>query len=177
MSLSPFKSNISKSTSAPQQPATDRLSLSQALIITAGLAGLLGLCGGAAIRFSLASSSNTRFLSPLQTFPEVSDWASNPSQNAAGSQTREDIEPGGINPPTDEAIRIPTFDAMEPLRESTDSSEKRSGDQSDLEDSRKEAETVDIATFDTFAARDETRTPPLDPLETLKKGPNWPRPE
>ncbi len=179
MSLSPFKSNIGQPASTPRQPETDPLSLSQALIITAGLAGLLGLCGGVAIRFSLANSSNTRFLSPLQTFPELSNWAPTPSQNAADSQySPEGTESDGRNDSlAEEAIRVPAFDAMEPLRESTDDQAQRSSDQTDLEDRPQEAEAVDIKTFDAFAARDETRTLPLDPLETLKKGPSWPRSE
>ncbi len=173
MSLSPFKSDIGKPASASHQPETDRLTLSQALIITAGLAGLLGLCGGAAIRFSLASSPSARFLSPLQTFPELSTWASAPDQRADARNSPEDTE-GSASPSTQEAIRMPAFDAMEPLSESAaDEWRQSASDQPDLEGSREQAEIFDITTFDAFAARDDSRNPPLDPLETLRKGPNW----
>ncbi len=58
------------------KPASQSLTLSQALTITAGMAGLVGLVSGVVIRFSLAHSSNARFLSPLQTFPAQSNWTS-----------------------------------------------------------------------------------------------------
>ncbi|MGD1895995.1 MAG: hypothetical protein ACFB16_03475 [Phormidesmis sp.] len=59
------------------------LTFSQALTITAGMAGLVGLLSGVVVRFSLASSSNNRFLSPLQTFPTLSDWSSAPAERTA----------------------------------------------------------------------------------------------
>ena len=177
MSLSPSKSSASKSASALHQPEGDRLTRSQALIITAGLAGLLGLCGGAAIRFSLANASNTRFLSPLQTFPELSNWTSTPAQNAVDSQTSpERAEVDGSNRPSEEVIRMPAFDAMEPLRESGDDQTLRTGDQAGSENSLRETEVVDITTFDAFAARDDAPTTTPDPLETLRRGPSWSRP-
>ena len=175
MSLSPSKSSASKSASALHQPEGDRLTRSQALIITAGLAGLLGLCGGAAIRFSLANASNTRFLSPLQTFPELSNWTATPAQNAVDSQASLEAEVDDSRRSPEEAIRMPAFDAMEPLRESSDDQTFSPSDQTGRENSLRETEAVDITTFDTFAARDETPSPPPDPLETLRKGPSWSR--
>lgn len=172
MSLSPFKSDVGKPASVSHQPDTDRLTLSQALIITAGLAGLLGLCGGAAIRFSLANSSSTRFLSPLQTFPKLSTWAPVPDQNADAQNSSDGAE-SSDSPPIPEAIRMPVFDAMEPLSESTNERDQTVSGQPDLEGSREQAEVFDITTFDAFAARDDSRNPPPNPLETLRKGPNW----
>ena len=176
MSLSPSKSNTGQPSSDSHSLETNRLSLSQALIITAGLAGLLGLCGGAAIRFSLANSSNTRFLSPLQTFPELSNWASTPPQNAANAHySSEDPESrGSNNSPTEKAIRMPAFDSMEPLSDTIDDSASATNDQIGLEDSLEEPEKFDITTFDAFAARDKASAP-RDPLEALSKGPNWSR--
>ena len=174
MSLSSSKSSASKPASALHQPEDDRLTLSQALIITAGLAGLLGLCGGAAIRFSLANASNTRLLSPLQTFPELSNWTSTPAQNTVDPQASlERTEADGSNRPSEEAIRMPAFDAMEPLRESSDDQTLRIRDQAGGENGLRETEAVDITTFDAFAARDETPMPPPDPLEILRRGPSW----
>lgn len=91
MSLSPFKSDVSQLSTRPKNAP---LSLSQALLITAGLAGLVGISSGIIIRFSLSHSSNTRFLSPLQTFPALSNWAPELPQGTASNH----YLPGGATP-------------------------------------------------------------------------------
>ena len=88
MSLSPFKSNASQLSTRPRKVP---LSLLQALLITAGLAGLVGLSGGIVIRFSLSHSPNARFLSPLQTFPPLPNWTPELPQGTADSHST----PGG----------------------------------------------------------------------------------
>lgn len=99
MSLSPLRQNqlpadVASSSQLPMgSPRTDSpLTLSQALTITAGMAGLIGLLSGSVIRFSLANSPNARFLSPLQTFPVVSNSTSDSSTNKPDSN--------GVNPAT-----------------------------------------------------------------------------
>ncbi|MEM8501781.1 MAG: hypothetical protein AAF716_01345 [Cyanobacteria bacterium P01_D01_bin.1] len=77
MSISPFKSDSkprSQQKLVKKKSDDQPLTFSQALTITAGMAGLIGLVSGAFIRFSLTHSSNARFLSPLQTFPALSNW-------------------------------------------------------------------------------------------------------
>ena len=87
MSLSPFSRDNrplnssplpspQSSSIVPAKSSDSPLTLFQALTITAGLAGLIGLLSGGVMRFSLSRSSNARFLSPLQTFPTLSDWSS-----------------------------------------------------------------------------------------------------
>ena len=97
MAISPFKFGNSKSNHTPPsllEAGDEPLTLSQAFIITAGLAGLIGLCGGVIIRFSLATSHNARFLSPLQTFPTLSNWTSEASQEATDiPRLHGDVEP------------------------------------------------------------------------------------
>jgi hypothetical protein len=102
MSISPFKF-----VRHLRDPQDNRLNLAQSLLITAGLAGLTGLLMGAVVRFSLSQSSNTRFLSPLQTFPELADWAPELPQGTAdahylpGGQSAEgdsDLQTGNSLP-------------------------------------------------------------------------------
>lgn len=81
MNSSPLPSPQSSSI-VPAKSSDSPLTLSQALTITAGLAGLIGLLSGGVMRFSLARSSNARFLSPLQTFPTLSDWSSETNATA-----------------------------------------------------------------------------------------------
>ncbi len=84
MSLSPFSrdnrplqsSSLSTQLARSKPQPSASLTLSQALIITAGLAGLIGLLSGGIMRFSLSRSSNARFLSPLQTFPTLANRSS-----------------------------------------------------------------------------------------------------
>ncbi|MGB3298940.1 MAG: hypothetical protein WBA76_11765 [Phormidesmis sp.] len=91
MSLSPLESDASQLSTRPKNAP---LSLSQALLITAGLAGLVGISSGIVIRFSLSHSSNARFLSPLQTFPALSNWAPELPQGTASNH----YLPGGATP-------------------------------------------------------------------------------
>ncbi len=130
MSISPFGSGKSQPVSSsssipPQRSETEPVSLSQALIITAGMAGLIGLFSGVIIRFSLSNSPNARFLSPLQTFPALSSWTPELPQATADSH----YLPGGTNtyqgsdgpesarPQVSETAPIPTF---EPSSEAED---------------------------------------------------------
>jgi len=83
------KPSNKQSVTEPNQQLDSPLTLSQALIITAGLAGLIGLIGGGVMRFSLSKSSNARFLSPLQTFPALSNWSSTSSSSTATEDTFE----------------------------------------------------------------------------------------
>lgn len=98
MSTSPLSPSPEQAPSA--QPKDEPLSVSQALLITAGLAGLVGLFIGGLIRFSLANSSNARFLSPLQTFPALSNWAPELPQGTADSH----YLPGGGLPNSDDSL-------------------------------------------------------------------------
>ena len=83
------------------------LTFSQALTITAGMAGLVGLLSGVLIRFSLSNSSTARFLSPLQTFPELSDRSSETASDVAKADVSslddgpEDISSGGWRSPAE----------------------------------------------------------------------------
>ena len=84
-------------TRSAQTQGRSPLTFSQAITITAGMAGLVGLLSGVLVRFSLANSSNARFLSPLQTFPELSDWSSDSTPDVADAQTRfPERSPEGI---------------------------------------------------------------------------------
>lgn len=152
--------------------ATDSISLSQALIITAGMAGLIGLFSGVIIRFSLANSPNARFLSPLQTFPALSTGTLAPSRddvavegNASGSDVSRDYAQD------DQAEAIRTFESSEPpdylqeeLAEPTDDSFNPGND----------IDSVDATTFDTFAKRDATsRRSASSRWEALEAGPKF----
>jgi hypothetical protein len=155
MSLSPFKPGHSKhslSSSAPSKEAA--LTRAQALLITAGIAGLIGLSGGAVVRFLLSNSANARFLSPLQTFPAIPTWASDLSADElAGSELSDE----------DSLSRFGAVeDATVPL-ESADSSLNATPDTAE--------ESFNPSTFDAFAARSGSGKRSEDPLETLKRGP------
>ncbi len=156
MSISPFKLGMSK----PRSPAQkgEALTLSEALLITAGLAGLIGLGGGTIVRFSLAHSPNARFLSPSQTFPALSNWATERPQG-----TVDTILPGTADgsPAT---IQIPTFEPPKLLEEADDAQPG-----STLSTGTK---SFDAGTFDTFADREDGDRQTVDPWETLKQGPS-----
>ncbi|MGB7250475.1 MAG: hypothetical protein WBC73_16170 [Phormidesmis sp.] len=115
MSLSPLKSGYPRPSQSTHTGAetdgspAEPLTLFQALIITAGLAGLIGLCSGATIRFALAHSANARFLSPLQTFP--TDEAEEPlAENSTPKPLASDPMPTFAA--TDEAVDVTTFDTF-----------------------------------------------------------------
>ncbi|PZO52350.1 MAG: hypothetical protein DCF15_13840 [Phormidesmis priestleyi] len=181
MSSSPLSSNSRKPTRSPSsQTSRAPLSLSQALIITAGLAGLIGLGSGAVIRFSLATSSNTRFLNPLQTFPALPNWAPELPQGTADAHYlpggAESNHPGEMDSrfsPTDPS---PTDTSPSNTEAATDSRSIPAGDTGNLPNeafpTQSEA-APDASSFDAFAARDKSNNLlPADPHETLKKGPS-----
>lgn len=149
MSISPFKS------SASAKSNNERLTLSQALLITAGLAGLFGLGSGAVIRFSLSNSPDASFLSPLQTFPALSSWAPELPQGTADAH----YLPGGISSQSRDTFQSPaqiqTFE---------------------YSDEPATVERFDPSNFDTFAGRGNasipTAAPSSDPFELLQSGPN-----
>ena len=173
MSLSPSQTDAKKQAkSASSEPLT----LSQALLITAGLAGLIGLCSGAFIRFSLANSPEASFLSPLQTFPALSNWTPELSQEAADAPVAasyglgEDGEYESDDPPQRylEEDTILTFEPAEPIEEEETNPIGESLDTAISE----ETGPVDITTFDTFANREKGRQRDADPLDLLQRGPN-----
>lgn len=173
MSLSPSRRDVRKSVESASN--SDPLTLSQALIITAGMAGLIGLCGGALLRFAFANSPDARFLNPLQTFPALSDWVSELPKESASSRTPADANSeyeGSRSGPYSEGFQaestILTFESAEPIDSSQSSPIDESLD-TKIDDSSKPA---DIATFDAFAARGNGRQRTAAPLDLLKKGPD-----
>ena len=172
MSLSPSQIDAKKQAkSAPSEPLT----LSQALLITAGLAGLIGLCSGAFIRFSLANSPEASFLSPLQTFPALSNWTPELSQETADTLTNDAYGPSeGSAYESDDPQRyleedtILTFEPAEPIEAEETNPIGESLDTAISEDTG----PVDIATFDAFANREKRRQRDADPLDLLQRGPN-----
>ena len=168
MSLSPSQPDTHKrSTTSASAPLTR----SQALLITAGMAGLVGLCGGAILRFSLAKSSDTRFLSPLQTFPVLSDWAPELPQETAdgrylpGSGNEYEAGPARTDLPAETTIL--TFETAEPIDSSSSPIDKSLNTEIDTG-----SKSIDTTTFDTFAARGNGRQRTAAPLELLEKGPD-----
>jgi len=209
MSLSPFSrddrpSNVPPSSQLvrlekqpnkqPSKPSSSPLTLSQALTITAGLAGLIGLLSGGAMRFSLSKSSNTRFLSPLQTFPALSNWSSSPNavEGASTANEREgdaldswgraaDLDwdtgsdfdefssEGFTELPSARDVTIQrSADRTEPL-------EPFSGPESDSESdlySDFNGDSIVPSNFDAFANRKERRhRAGEDPFKSLSEGP------
>ena len=162
MSISPLKSSA-RQPDASDRLSSDRLTISQALLITAGLAGLIGLLSGTIIRFSLSNSDNARFLSPLQTFPELSNWAPELPQGTAdahylpGGGSLEDID--NLQAPS----RIQTFESLDEF------ADKKQIDEAQA------IERIDQSTFDTFANRgsDARRIsePLSESLRVLQNGP------
>ncbi len=157
MSISPFKFGASKPPSSASKD--QKLSLSESLLITAGLAGLIGLGGGAIVRFSLAHSPSARFLSPLQTFPALSSWPlASPSDTASAPEA--ETENSDRSP---SLLQIPTFERLAPIEDSADN-------QPSLPPSA-DLDAADTATFDRFTDRKDSPQP-ADPWETLKQGPD-----
>ncbi len=154
MSISPLKSNTSQSNSSGRS-SRDRLTLSQALLITAGLAGLVGLCSGAIIRFSLSNSDGARFLSPLQTFPALSNWSPELPQGTAEAHYLPDGTSLKNNDNLQESSRIQTF---------------KSRDEEQI-DGKQILNRFDPSTFDTFANRASDAERTVDPFKTLQNGP------
>lgn len=174
MAISPFNFGPQKTSIASQASnSTDneRLSLSQALTITAGLAGLIGLCSGVIIRFSLAHSPNARFLSPLQTFPALSNWTpeTSPESNRdydLPSNARSQVEPFEALPRTEETSERDVFQDSEGAWV-----EEAAPQQSAQEPSI--TSPVDRSTFETFANRREegSEQNSNDPWKRLEEGP------
>jgi len=142
MSISPLKPSANQANRS-NRSKSDRLTLSQALLITAGLAGLVGLFSGALIRFSLSNSDNARFLSPLQTFPALSSWAPELPQGTADAH----YLPGGTSIETRDGLQAPsqiqTFESVD-----------------EFSDEGQVIEPFVPSTFDSFAdrERDSRRT-------------------
>lgn len=166
MSISPFQpddrplqnwqsaKNLQKDDAKKSGPMT----LSEALTITAGLAGLIGLLSGVVMRFSLSNSSNARFLSPLQTFPALSDWAPELPQETADSH----YLPAGTQRDTWEG----SSDVLLP-------SEANPSRRVDFGDADFGDANFDGSNFDTFANRGEDGRSynESDPWEILRNGP------
>lgn len=177
MSISPLDSGNSKplrssKVSASKKPMTaDSISLSQALIITAGMAGLIGLFSGVIIRFSLANSPNARFLSPLQTFPALSTWTPEPSESSQSVADPEGNATSRDYTQDEQSEAIRTFESSEPpdylqeeLEEPTDDSFNLTND----------TDSVDATTFDTFADRNTPSRPSASGRwEALEAGPKF----
>lgn len=173
MSLSPFQSRNGQSAQGKpvhsirltQPSAKDEghqpLTLSQALTITAGLAGLVGLLSGVFLRFSIVNSPNSARFSPLQTFPTLANGPPEPSADGHDTQRLDrtnsaTLDPQGTQP-------IPTFEAIAPA-ESEETAQIVEGS----------SDITDLSTFDAFAARDQSRNGSAgDPLEALSKGPSF----
>lgn len=173
MSLSPSKMDARKSSKPTVVPGP--LTLPQALLITAGFAGLVGLCGGAFLRFSVAKSPDARFLSPLQTFPALSNWTPELPQKTADSHYLpgggSEYQEGGDRvsseaSPADSTIL--TFEPAAPIDSNKSSPISNSLNTEITVDS----ESTDTATFDAFAARGNSRQRTAAPLDLLKKGPD-----
>ncbi|NJM98616.1 MAG: hypothetical protein HC800_16970 [Phormidesmis sp. RL_2_1] len=183
MSTSPFTPRNNKTHSSAAQLKPDRLTRSQALIITAGLAGLIGLGSGSMIRFALAGSTNTHFLNPLQTFPARANWSSElpigTTDNSWHEPNTDEDDDGQKsdwpqeNQPADSS-QFSTFELDQTLIESLDEHDSTSDDgfnQNTNPSLSKGSDAFNQTTFDSFAARDERNNVPLDPWETLKQGP------
>jgi len=202
MSLSPFSRDNRPLNSPPssqlvptKKQQNSPLTLSQALTITAGLAGLIGLLSGGVMRFSLSKSSNARFLSPLQTFPTLSNWSSSPSSdvdspNLVGEalpqedRTREDDIPVSWEDKTDlnwETGRDFDEFSSEGFTDSARDSdsipegilETPTGTAQFLEPEAGFTSDFDVPSdFDAFADRKEGRSPVnRDPYRALSEGP------
>ena len=174
MSISPFQPEdnpLPWRSSAPQPPQKTNpdstpLTLSQALIITGGMAGLIGLLGGGVMRFSLAHSSTASFLSPLQTFPALSDWSPELPQGTADSH----YLPGGTRRDSWETDSPANYDPA------SDSEAVYFERGAGFEGSNSAVESPDSNNFDAWSRRGENTRPAAeasgrDPWETLRNGP------
>ncbi|MFK8183497.1 MAG: hypothetical protein AB8B99_08985 [Phormidesmis sp.] len=169
MAISPFNFGAKKnsvSARSPHPAANNHLSLSQALTITAGLAGLIGLCSGVIIRFSLANSPNARFLSPLQTFPTLSNWT---PETSSGNTDNRSVQ-SRDNPQVENFEKRTWAEANsedEPF-------EAREDDVWPEEATPRQAsQALDSSTFDTFANRREEGAVETvgNPWKRLEEGP------
>lgn len=158
-------------------PANRPLTISQALIVTAGIAGLLGLCGGAILRFAFAHSPDTRFLSPLQTFPALSDWDSELSEETANARDESGDGYAGKTPDvgansaySEGAQSRSTILTSEPAP--IDSSKRSSISESSDTQIDQGSEPTEVNSFDTFAARGKKRQRTAAPLDLLEQGPD-----
>lgn len=183
MSISPLKPSHArppiKVSPARQGSASDPLTISQALLITAGLAGLIGLGSGLAMRFSWAHSANVRFLSPLQTFPALEDWSPESPQVAGAGAADTGLESAAGNLRSAEfggaeSSFVETGDrsqAVDRLQTEPISPSKTNGFALEGSAHHNSVLPSEIDTFDGFAARDpENRQPVGDPWEALEKG-------
>lgn len=184
----------SDQTGAIQSRNASRLTLTQALTITAGMAGLVGLLSGVLVRFSLANSSNARFLSPFQTFPELSEWSSEAVPSAATDSTAlneisEDIDrvwqaPTDLEWETNDqdfdtfssegfTDTQPTTELIEADSAGEDSSRDEATPFLNTESVRSdEVDSFNVQNFDVFANRAERQLQTdVDPFEALSKGP------
>ncbi len=169
--------------SASDDSVHSPLTFSQALTITAGMAGLIGLLSGGFIRFSLAHSPTTRALSPLQTFPSLPNGSSQPLLEPSEASSTPLTSPLGPTPVEDWQT------SSEPAWESNvdDADSFRSESFTDLSATTEPVwESSELASnelvggikdaapdFDTFADRSEgrARSVDVDPLKALSNGP------
>ena len=176
MSWSRFQRDARK----PMKPAPAKgpLTVPQALIVTAGMAGLVGLCAGAILRFAFANSPDTRFLSPLQTFPALSDWDSELSEETADARNdsadgyAEKAPNADSNSARSEGFQpestILTSESAEPIDNNKSSPINESLDTQINKDSK----ATETSNFDAFAARENGRQRTAAPLDLLKQGPD-----
>lgn len=172
MSISPFEPDerplpwraSSTNSSDKTTPKADPLTLAQALTITAGMAGLIGLLSGVAMRFSLANSSNARFLSPLQTFPALSNWSPQLSQSPGRSEALSDDAPQESWESESNETDRDSADGQLELSETTDPAA---------------FDFISVDSFDEFADRKEgaAAVELPDPWETLRRGPSLSEPD
>ena len=182
MSWSRFQRDAQK----PMKPASTTtrsrslrsLTIPQALIVTAGMAGLLGLCGGAILRFAFANSPDARFLSPLQTFPALSDWDSELSEETVDAQDGSGDGYANESPNTDSNSAYSEGSQSESSILTSEPAGPVDGNQGSRIDESldtqadKGSEPAQVKNFDAFAARGNGRQQTAEPLDLLKRGPD-----
>lgn len=186
---------------APKSSVDLPLTFTQALTITAGMAGLVGLLSGGFVRFSLAHSPNTRALSPLQTFPNLPDRSGEALQldsetfeapaapptslpeatlPETTSPERWPVERWQMPSESDWEANVNNFDTFsaESFTDSSATAEpflvEESASMNGSESSGLTDDSQDRVpeTFDIFANReDRERTTDTDPLKVLSNGP------